>query len=405
MSAIVAHNGANIEAGVVQNASKLPQLEGLRGIAAVMVVAWHFLWAFAPWELGTVAGWPSHGLIGNPVTAAIDGPAAVALFFVLSGFVVPLRFFHSGRSRTVFRAAAKRWPRLAGLSVLAALFAYAMFQFDLFHYRQAGALTGSDWLATYGGGAPGGRFAPSFTGALREGLIGAFVNKSDNYDPVLWTMRHELLGSLLSLAVAVALRRGPMKPGGIFVIAATALATALDPWLFPFVVGTGLAFIVCTRQVRLGGPAAAACMVIGVFLFGYLQPTGAYSGLPVIQDTAGYRYDRIMLHTVSGLLIILGLVGNDNAGRALAARPLLLLGRISFPVYLFHFPLLCSLGCGLFILFQQRISYVASIALVACIYASVVLLTSVLMVRIDDVWGAWVDRLANLVLTQIARNF
>ncbi len=397
------HDVMRAQTGHGMRVGRLLQLEGLRGLAAVTVVVWHFLWAFAPWELGAVAGWPAQGLAGNVATALMDGPAAVAVFFVLSGFVIPLRFFRSGQSRAVVEAAAKRWPRLAGLSVLAVLFAYGLFHFGLFHYREAGNLTGSDWLASYGGGVPGRVPTPSLTGALREGLLGAFLDKSDAYDPVLWTMRHELFGSFVSMALALVICRVSTKACGVVLISAAVLATAVDPWLLSFVAGTGLAFVVWTRRARLSAFATAVSISLGLFLFGYLEPVGAYSFVPVIQDAAGYRYDRILLHTVSGLLIILGLVSNEQVGRAFAAKPLLLLGRLSFPVYVFHFPLLCSLGCGLFVMFRQSMSYEATIVLVAAAYASAVLLTGGILVRLDDAWGAWLNRLSSFLLAQGAR--
>lgn len=382
---------------------RLLQLEGLRGLAAFAVVVWHFLWAFAPWELGTVAGWPSQDLIGRVTVALMDGPAAVALFFVLSGFVIPLRLFRSGRSRAVVEAAAKRWPRLAGLTLLAVLFAYALFRLGLFHYREAGHLTGSDWLASYGGAAPGKTPAPSLAGAVHEGLIGAFLNNNDAYDPVLWTMRHELLGSFLSMALALAICRLAMPACGAVLISAAALATALDPWLLSFVAGTGLAFVVCTRKAPMSALATSVFIGVGLFLFGYLEPTGAYWFIPVVQDAAGYRYDRIAVHTLSGLLIILGLLGNERIGRLFTAKPLLLMGRLSFPVYVFHFPLLCSLACGLFVVFRHSMSYGGSIILVAAIYAPAVLLTGYLLVRVDDMWGSWLNRLSGLLLARAAR--
>src|SRR5690242_3876355 len=101
----------------------------------MIVVAWHFVWAFAPQQLGSVAGLSSPGLIGSPVLASIDGPAAVALFFVLSGFVVPLGFFREGRLRVAVQSVAKRWLRLAVPAVLTALLSYVLFRLGLFHYR------------------------------------------------------------------------------------------------------------------------------------------------------------------------------------------------------------------------------------------------------------------------------
>lgn len=383
---------------VAVNPGKFLELEGLRGLAATIVVAWHFLWAFAPSELGSVAGSPGQGLVGSPIVAGIDGPAAVVLFFVLSGFVIPLRFFRSGEARTVLHAAARRWPRLAGLSILAVLFSYALFRFGLFHYREAAVVTGSDWLGEYGGGDPGGTLSLSLAGAVREGLVGAFVDKSDAYDPVLWTMRHELLGSFLSMGLALAIRRASVKASSGIVAYVALVAGAGDPWLVPFVAGTGLALVVSHRRMALGWLSTITSLGIGLFLFGYLEPAGAYSGIPVIQDAAGYRYDRILVHTLAAVLVMFGIITNQGAGRVLNVRPLLLLGRLSFPIYLFHFPLLCSLGCGLFLALREVTSYSGSTMIVAIIYAAAVLVTGVLFTRVDEAWGAWITRRTDSLL-------
>lgn len=389
------------------NPGKFLELEGLRGLAAAMVVAWHFLWAFAPSELGSVAGSPEQGLVGNPIAAGIDGPAAVVLFFVLSGFVIPLRFLRSGQTRTVLHAAAKRWPRLAGLSVLAVLFSYGLFRFGLFHYREAAVLTGSDWLGAYGGGDPGGTLSLSLAGAIREGLVGAFIDKSDAYNPVLWTMRHELLGSFVSMGLALAIRRVPVRASSGILAYVALLAGAADPWLIPFVAGTGLAFFIWNRRVTLGWLSTVTSLGVGLFLFGYLEPAGAYSGMPVIQDAAGYRYDRILVHTLAAVLLMFGIIANQGAGRALNVRPLLVLGRLSFPIYLFHFPLLCSLGCGLFLALREVTSYGGNTIIVAVIYAAAVLMTALLFTRVDEVWGACLTRMTDAFLmpdTRVARR-
>lgn len=395
MSAMESPGMGRLSERVAVNSGKFLELEGLRGLAAAMVVAWHFVWAFAPSELGSVAGSPGQGLVGSPIAAGIDGPAAVVLFFVLSGFVIPLRFFRSGQARTVVHAATKRWPRLAGLSVLAVLFSYGLFRFGLFHYREAAALTGSDWLGAYGGGDPGGTLSLSLGGAIREGLVGAFVDKSDAYDPVLWTMRHELLGSFVSMGLALAIRRTSVKASGVITVCVALLAGAVDPWLVPFVAGTGLALLVWNRRLTLGWLSTAASIGVGLYLFGYLEPAGAYTGMPVIQDDAGYRYDRILVHTLAAVLMMFGIIANQGAGRVLNVRPLLFLGRLSFPIYLFHFPLLCSLGCGLFIALREVTSYGGSTIIVAVIYAAAVLMIGVLLTRVDEAWGAWLNRMTD----------
>jgi peptidoglycan/LPS O-acetylase OafA/YrhL len=356
------------------------------------VVAWHFVWAFVPTTLGGVAGlsWES-GIVGTPLLSSINGPAAVVVFFLLSGFVVPLRFFHSGQPTTALQAAAKRWLRLAGLSVLAVMLSYSLFQLGLYRYHEAAQLTGSAWLNTFGSGDPNGTINPTFLGALHEGLISAFVAKSDTYDPVLWTMRHELLGSFVSLGLAFVICRmhGPLRV--VILALATLVACIVDPWLMPFVAGTAASFLMTRYQLRLDGVQAVICLLIGIFLFGYLEPIGVYSGFVVLQDSAGYRYDRIIAHTVAGLLLLAALIGNQSVGRAVSIRPLLVLARLSFPIYLFHFPLLCSLGCALYVVLQANTQGAVALTAVALIYLSGVLAIALIFARIDEIWAARVN--------------
>jgi peptidoglycan/LPS O-acetylase OafA/YrhL len=124
---------------------KLAELDGLRGVAAVIVVAWHFIFAFLPERIGILPPFdPNAGLVGNPAFALVDGPGAVMLFFVLSGYVLPLAYFRSGRMEVVLRAVAKRWFRLVGLTVTAAVFSYLLFHYGLYYYRDAATYTQSD---------------------------------------------------------------------------------------------------------------------------------------------------------------------------------------------------------------------------------------------------------------------
>src|SRR4051812_6230467 len=171
---------------------KLAELDGLRGVAAVIVVVWHFAYAFLPERIGIVPPFdPGAGLVGNPMFALLDGPGAVMLFFVLSGYVLPLAYFRSGQTEVVLRAAAKRWFRLVGLTVAAAVGSYLLFRFGLYYYREAAAYTHSDWLGSFGGGDINGQMRPSLLGAVMEGAVFAFLRPSVSYNPVLWTMRDE----------------------------------------------------------------------------------------------------------------------------------------------------------------------------------------------------------------------
>ena len=373
--------------------SKLVQLEALRGVAAFIVVAWHFLWAFDPAKLGIVDGFdPSAAMLGSVSFASIDGPAAVTLFFVLSGFVLPLGFFRSGQTDIVMRAAAKRWLRLVGLVMLAVLLSWLLFHFGLYRHREAAELSQSDWLGTFGGSHPRDGFAPSLPDALLEGSLFAFLREPDMYDPVLWTMHHEFLGSFATFFLAVILCRARAAAALWMLAGAAVIVHFTDPYLIAFVSGTGLAWLASRFELRLSPGLALASIAGGIFLFGYLEPRGAYAAFAMLPDPGPMRFDRIAVHTLSGLAIILGLIGNRRLGRSMASAPFRLLGRLSFPVYLFHFPLLCSAACGLFVMLQPSMSHQGTLLLVAAVYAPLVIGVGWLFARVDDLWLHWVNR-------------
>jgi peptidoglycan/LPS O-acetylase OafA/YrhL len=395
----VANSGALVRADAsavtARTQSKLVQLEALRGLAAFVVVAWHFFWAFDPARIGIVDGFDkSAGMLGSVSFASIDGPAAVTLFFVLSGFVLPLGFFRSGRTELVVRAAAKRWLRLVGLVLLAVLVSYLLFRFGLYRHREAAQLSQSAWLGTFGGTHPPQGFTPSLSGALLEGSLFAFLREPDMYNPMLWTMHHEFLGSFVTFFLAILIWRARVAAAIWFLAAAAVIVHFTDPWLFAFVTGTGLAWFMSRFDVHLSPVVALACIAAGVFLFGYLEPRGAYAGFAALRDPSQVRFDRIAIHTASGLLIILGLLGSSRLGGSLDSPPFRLLGRLSFPVYLFHFPLLCSVACGLFIPLRPTMSLQGTLLLVAAVYGPLVVGVGYLFARVDELWLHWVNRFA-----------
>jgi peptidoglycan/LPS O-acetylase OafA/YrhL len=148
------------------------------------------------------------------------------------------------------------------------------------------------------------------------------------------------------------------------------------------------------HDLRLSPEAALTCITAGIFLFGYLEPCGTYTAFSAVKDASPVRFDRITVHTMSGALIIIGLLGNERLGRSLAKSPFRLLGRLSFPVYLFHCPLLCSLACALFVLLRPFVSLHDTLLLVAVVYTPLVVAVGYLFARVDEIWLHWVNRFA-----------
>jgi peptidoglycan/LPS O-acetylase OafA/YrhL len=147
-----------------------------------------------------------------------------------------------------------------------------------------------------------------------------------------------------------------------------------------------------------------ACLALGLVLFGYLEPRGVYAWLGFLPDQSDWRYDRIWLHTLGGVLLIIGLLGSERAGRILASTAGRLLGRLSFAVYLFHFPLLCSLSCWLFVAARSSLPHGAALAVAAVGTVPALLAIGYAFARVDELWLAQVNRVARKVIVLPGRG-
>src|SRR6478735_3104673 len=90
-------------------------LDGLRGVAALVVVFAHFFQFFLPAAFAPALAdhLEEKTLGGSPLNLAINGNFAVTLFFVLSGFVLSAPFFLKRDAWWYMGATIKRYPRLA----------------------------------------------------------------------------------------------------------------------------------------------------------------------------------------------------------------------------------------------------------------------------------------------------
>ena len=327
--------------------SKLIELEALRGVAAMMVLFHHFLLVIAPRLHGRNFPDDPIALVRTPLYALVNGTAAVAIFFVLSGFVLTFRAMEDRDWRPLLAGVLKRWPRLvplvAAVNVLSAIFVMLGLYQDRTWFG-ADAFNQGTGISVIGS-------------ALAEGVFSTFFHGSANFNSSLWTMHYELFGNFAAYATALVLifQRSFARAmavgvivmmitatmtgkGGIYyampvagVLVARihaerhAIAAALNfmyPWRMPIAVGTaGLAVVLCGYD-------------------GYSKPVGFYAFVPPRFEWADVEP---FVHGVAAVAILLLVLFCDPVRRCLAGPTAALLGRLSFPVYLVHLPILIGL--------------------------------------------------------------
>ncbi|AQQ20266.1 acyltransferase family protein [Burkholderia cenocepacia] len=308
-------------------------LDGLRGVAALVVVVCHFFQIFLPAAFATAV--PAHlwerSIATSPLNIAINGNFAVSLFFVISGFVLSAPTF-SGKDRAWYVSAAlRRYPRLAIPALASTVFAWAIAETIGFHYKNVMPISGSDMPDFFSS-------ITSLKEAAWQGAIGAFFFDASNYNEVLWTIRTELIGSFLIFSIIPFIGRSRFR----WIAYAVAIWWLHDSYLLGFVLGAMCADVLLTKTV----PQSRwwfCVLAVGLYLgsYPYYLP-GISIWYPITLMLQGDSF--IMSHVLGGALCVLSASQIPSVRRLFETCAPAFLGRISYSLYLVHFSILGSVG-------------------------------------------------------------
>lgn len=301
---------------------RIRALEGLRGLAAAIVVVRHTTNAI-PMPEET-----RRRLLEGPWAPLLDAQAAVALFFVLSGFVLAGSLARGNSFVDQLQFWVKRIFRIHPPYVAALL---------------------ATWLASFAYAVPAAKFA---TGWLRllagiqldaEGLLAslAYPGAAGGQLVVGWTLGIEMTWSLLlpvlfwlalrtHWALPLALAALPLAFGGVPLFALYGAHFALGLALFRERARVEAALS------RLPVAATAALFVAALLSYSGPQLLGWHvPGLGILTTEVGHRASIALRLPGTALLIALALAVPWWRA-ALELRPMLFLGRISYSLYLLH---------------------------------------------------------------------
>jgi peptidoglycan/LPS O-acetylase OafA/YrhL len=361
---------------------KLIFLESVRGLAAIVVVFDHFFTGFFPAsKFGPHL--PSHSpadhwLYSTPLSIFISGNFSVCIFFVLSGFVLTRSFFQQHHPQALIRHASRRYVRLV-IPVAASIgCAYVLLVFGGFFNGQARRLTGSPWLAA------SFNFHGHLLVAAHQALFGTFLQGNATYNPVLWTMRIEFLGSFLVFSAASLFG----SHGRRWIIYAILALVFLKTYFLGFVVGMVLADLRSHwPAIKLPGwiaaPALAGGLALGS-LHGVLPSALVMPHIAELRIMPSTQLQMLVFWHITGALLVVGSILYWIASqRRLSSRPLVFLGKLSFPIYLVHFLVLFTLSSYLFVQFAG-IGYVPD-------FVVIFLISAVVIAAASYVFSKWVD--------------
>ncbi|MFO1152906.1 MAG: acyltransferase [Rhodospirillales bacterium] len=374
-------------------AQKIEQLESLRGLAALIVFFSHFMLAFAPQRHGYIPGAiEGSNLMETPLFFLINGTASVSLFFVLSGFVLSLGFFQKPE-RPIISAALRRWPRLLPIALASTVLSFALYKCGLYYYKEASEITHSEWMSKFAYAPQQLSEANTFIEAVTQGAFLTFFRSSaDSWlNTSLWTMHLELIGSFIVFgATAVVRNARPLEAMVVFALIGVA-AFFGNVYLPLFIAGNCLAYLHSRypfNRVPVPKAVSFSCIIVALLVFSYMDP-----GKGIYKVTAKLGpfevYLRVFAHGVASLALIYIALIDKNVQKILSIRPLYFLGRVSFPLYALHVPLIFSFSAGLFLYWGKRYGYES--AVIATLVATLLILLplSFVFAALDQRWCAF----------------
>ncbi len=347
---------------------RIGYLESIRGLAALQVLLLHFLAAFAPnLVFALPAGAAIAGYIHlSPLYFLYDGYSAVYIFFVLSGYVLT-RSFERNLARPSSQVLA-RIVRLGVPAIAATLVAATVMLMFGRPNEAAGELSGSVWFASQW------KTDPSIWSVIRDGTVNAlFLGYSKMpglaflapwQQPVdqslvapLWTLSIEFYGSMIVLALCWCARRSRalwwtfMLVGAIFTIRSAYIC---------FFIGHMLAFY---RRAERPAPVSMLLpvfsIIFGVFLCVIAeiwQPEWLRS---LCADPTYFlfpgQFAPMQQKTFGAVLVLVGIIDLEAARRMLSTPWLVAKSKLSFPLYLIHWPILFGPAAALFLLLDGMV--------------------------------------------------
>ena len=336
-------------------------LEGLRGVAAVVVILFHIMMIFFPGLIDGVGAYSSpglqnaafeHSIYGSPLNALLSGTFSVSIFFVLSGFVLTIGFFQTKDANIIKRLAAKRYLRLMLPALAAVLLAYILLKLGANEYRiQAANATHSIWLSSLW------NLIPHLSEAFSQGVYTVFSTGVTTYNPALWTLQWEMIGSFIVFGSALLF--ADIKHRWIIYLALLFIFSST--WLLGFIFGMALADVYSLNSKplnRIPRQFIYVAAIVGVVL----------AGIPS-HEMVGPIYTRLYLNffspsqnqsfytAVGAILVVMAILQSPVLSRFFSHKKISILGKYTYSMYLVHMPILFSVCTSLFLALHTTIGF------------------------------------------------
>ena len=316
-------------------------LDGLRGVAAILVVFYHIF-------EGLAFAAATNGVGDGLITTLNHGHIAVDFFFILSGFVISYAYDDRWGKMSTWQFFKRRLVRLHPMLVMGAVIGALAFAFVGFE-KWDGTVAPVEWVMT----------AMLLTMFMIPAVPGVPYEVRGNGEmfPLngpAWSLFFEYLGNII---YALVIRRLSTR----MVAVLAAVLGCLHAWffvgnvsgydmvgvgwtideinfwgglvrmLFPFTMGVLLARTFRPRKTK-GAFWVCSAMLVILFSVPYISP------LKNMDISVNSLYEVVCITVVFPFVVWLGACGVSSGG--VVTRMNRILGDLSYPLYIVHYPIM-----------------------------------------------------------------
>lgn len=328
--------------------TRLAYLDGLRGLAALGVVFCHLVsvfWSALYFEDKAVTVFEQIWC-GSPLNAITNGNLPVQFFFILSGLLIT-RKMYAHRPKNGAKILYRKYTNLLKLVIPAILLPFLLMRFGLMYHFQALELDGNlSFVSDFN------HFSPTLKSLLFD-VGNTFIGNSE-YNGPLWTIHFELIGSLAITVIAFFVGSNVdgfwrkkltyllfyFHAGFLNLNYCAFVAGALTFDLYYDLFENTPTGSISRFRLRFKSSIKLVLLIVGLYFATInMQATGIWSPFHFLARFAS------QLRVWGICLCLLILLTTPRLQRLFSGKLLGKLGEMSRYIYIFHWPIILSLGC------------------------------------------------------------
>jgi len=368
-----------------RQAGRIDYIDGIRGVCAIIVLICHLVDVFLPEWNGIVEyrNRVEQLYYGSPLHFLSDGSFAVCFFFVLSGYLITRKVYINNR---IVISPIKTYIKLYHIIVPAVLFsALLMATHQMYHIEASRVDPQLSFVLDYNS------FNPTVKSVIKDVFFNSFFLSSIYVGP-FWTIKYEFINTLIMMLIAFYAFRCKNRQ---FVFLFSFILSFFWSQYLPSFFAGAIVFDLsicnntnnqrisqCISKLKRNKVGKVVCAFILLFGLYLALCNSSFSGiwipLQILKSISFFTVAKIK--TLGILLAFLYISVFDWPKKLLNNKITVWLGRISPFIYAFHWPIILSVGCGVYLLLYNTVlNYYVLVVLISVIVVLTTMFISIIV--------------------------